>query len=41
MVLMASSAHLLMVFIAVEMASLPSFALAGFRKGRARPARPP
>src|SRR5262245_46527966 len=30
MSLMASSNHLLMVFIAVEMASLPSFALAGF-----------
>lgn len=34
MVLMASSAHLLMVFIAIEMASLPSYALAGFLKGR-------
>jgi NADH-quinone oxidoreductase subunit N len=34
MVLMASSAHLLMVFLAVEMASLPSYALAGFLKGR-------
>jgi NADH-quinone oxidoreductase subunit N len=34
MALMASANHLLMVFIAVEMASLPSFALAGFLKGR-------
>lgn len=34
MMLMASSNHLLMVFIAVEMASLPSYALAGFLKGR-------
>ncbi|MFO0842963.1 MAG: proton-conducting transporter membrane subunit [Gemmataceae bacterium] len=34
MVLMAASAHLLMVFIAIEMASLPSYALAGFLKGR-------
>jgi NADH-quinone oxidoreductase subunit N len=34
MVLMASSNHLLMVFIAIEMASLPSYALAGFLKGR-------
>jgi NADH-quinone oxidoreductase subunit N len=34
MVLMASSVHLLMVFIAIEMASLPSYALAGFRKGQ-------
>src|SRR5262249_11766585 len=34
MVLMAASNHLLMVFIAVEMASLPSYALAGFLKGR-------
>ena len=31
---MASSNHLLMVFLAVEMASLPSYALAGFLKGR-------
>ena len=36
MMLMASANHLLMVFIAVEMASLPSFALAGFLKGRRR-----
>lgn len=33
MMLMASANHLLMVFIAVEMASIPSFALAGFLKG--------
>jgi NADH-quinone oxidoreductase subunit N len=34
MMLMTSSNHLLMVFLAVEMASLPSYALAGFLKGR-------
>jgi NADH-quinone oxidoreductase subunit N len=34
MMLMASANHLLMVFIAVEMASLPGYALAGFLKGR-------
>lgn len=34
MLLMAMANHLLMVFIAVEMASLPSFALAGFLKGK-------
>jgi NADH-quinone oxidoreductase subunit N len=34
MMLMVSSSHLLMAFIAVEMASLPSYALAGFLKGR-------
>ena len=34
MSLMASANHLLMVFIAVEMASLPSFGLAGFLKGK-------
>ncbi len=34
MSLMASSNHLMMVFIGVEMASLPSYALAGFLKGR-------
>lgn len=34
MMLMASASHLLMVFIAVEMASLPGYALAGFLKGR-------
>jgi len=36
MSLMASANHLLMVFIGVEMASLPSYALAGFLKGRRR-----
>lgn len=34
MMLMASANHLLMAFIAVEMASLPSYALSGFLKGR-------
>jgi NADH-quinone oxidoreductase subunit N len=34
MLLMASANHLLMVYIAVEMASLPSYALAGFLKGK-------
>jgi NADH-quinone oxidoreductase subunit N len=34
MSLMASSNHLMMVFISIEMASLPSYALAGFLKGR-------
>lgn len=34
MLLMSSSYHLLMAYIAVEMASLPSYALAGFLKGR-------
>ena len=34
MALMASANHLLMVFIAIEMASLPSYALAGFLKGK-------
>src|SRR5262249_14163664 len=34
MMIMASSAHLLMVFIGVAMASLPSYALAGFLKGK-------
>jgi NADH-quinone oxidoreductase subunit N len=34
MMLMSSASHLLMVYIAVEMASLPSYALAGFLKGR-------
>ena len=33
MALMASASNLLMIFIAIETASLPSFALAGFRKG--------
>lgn len=34
MCLMATANHLLMVYIGVEMASLPSYALAGFLKGR-------
>lgn len=34
MCLMTSTAHLLMMFMAVEMASLPSYVLAGFRKTR-------
>ena len=34
MMLMASSNHLLMIWIAIEMASLPSYALVGFLKGR-------
>lgn len=34
MMLMASANHLLIVFLAIEMASLPSYALAGFLKGR-------
>src|SRR5262249_11586451 len=34
MMLMASANHLLMVYIAIEMASLPSYGLAGFLKGR-------
>jgi NADH-quinone oxidoreductase subunit N len=34
MMVMASADHLLMVFIGVEMASLPSYALSGFLKGR-------
>jgi NADH-quinone oxidoreductase subunit N len=34
MALMASANHLLMAYIAVEMASLPSYALAGFLKGK-------
>jgi NADH-quinone oxidoreductase subunit N len=34
MMLMASASHLLMVFIAVEMASLPGYALAGCLKGK-------
>jgi NADH-quinone oxidoreductase subunit N len=36
MMLMASASHLMMVFIAVEMASLPGYALAGFLKGKRR-----
>ncbi len=34
MMLMAAANHLLMAFIAVEMASVPSYVLAGFMKGR-------
>ncbi len=34
MSLMASANHLLIMYIAVEMASLPSYAMAGFLKGR-------
>lgn len=34
MTLMASASHLLMVFVAVEMASLPGYALAAFLKGK-------
>jgi NADH-quinone oxidoreductase subunit N len=34
MSIMASANHLLLVYIGVEMASLPSYALAGFLKGR-------
>src|SRR5262249_51795083 len=34
MMVMASTNHLLMLFIGVEMASLPSYALAGYLKGR-------
>jgi NADH-quinone oxidoreductase subunit N len=34
MVVMASSMHLLMVYIGIEMASVPSYALAGYLKGR-------
>jgi NADH-quinone oxidoreductase subunit N len=34
MSVMATANHLLMVFLGVEMASLPSYALAGFLKGR-------
>jgi NADH-quinone oxidoreductase subunit N len=34
MAIMAGSAHLMMVFIGIEMASLPSYALAGYLKGR-------
>ncbi len=34
MCLMASANHLLMIFMAVEMASVPSYALAGMLKGR-------
>jgi NADH-quinone oxidoreductase subunit N len=34
MMIMTSANHLLMVFVGVEMASLPSYALAGYLKGR-------
>ncbi|HEY2909342.1 MAG TPA: NADH-quinone oxidoreductase subunit N, partial [Gemmataceae bacterium] len=34
MMLMASANHLMMAFIAIEMASLPSYAMAGFLKGK-------
>lgn len=34
MLLMASANHLLMVFLAIEMTSVPSYALVGFLKGR-------
>ena len=34
MTLMTSASHLLMIFIAVEMASLPGYAMAGFLKGK-------
>lgn len=34
MMIMSSANHLLMVYLAVEMASLPSYALAGFTKGK-------
>jgi NADH-quinone oxidoreductase subunit N len=34
MLIMASANHLMMLFIGIEMASLPSYALAGFLKGR-------
>ncbi|HJT75584.1 MAG TPA: NADH-quinone oxidoreductase subunit N, partial [Gemmataceae bacterium] len=34
MMIMASANHLLMAYIGIEMASLPSYALAGFLKGR-------
>lgn len=36
MMLMASANNLLMIFLAVEMASLPSYALAGYLKGQSR-----
>jgi NADH-quinone oxidoreductase subunit N len=34
MAIMAAASHLLMIFIGIEMASLPSYALAGYLKGR-------
>jgi NADH-quinone oxidoreductase subunit N len=36
MLLMVSANHLLMVFLAIEMASLPAYALSGFLKGRTK-----
>ncbi len=36
LMIMASANHLLIVFLAIEMASLPSYALAGFLKGKSR-----
>lgn len=36
LMMMVSSNHLLMLFLAIEMASLPSYALAGFLKGRSK-----
>jgi NADH-quinone oxidoreductase subunit N len=36
MMVMVSANHLLMIFLALEMASLPSYALSGFLKGRRR-----
>jgi NADH-quinone oxidoreductase subunit N len=36
MMVMVSANHLLMIFLGMEMASLPSYALAGFLKGRRR-----
>lgn len=36
MMLMTSANHLLMLFLAVEMASLPSYVLSGFLKGRSK-----
>lgn len=36
MMLMVSANHLLMVFLAIEMASLPGYVLAAFRKGNGR-----
>lgn len=36
MMVMVSANHLLMIFLGLEMASLPSYALAGFLKGRRR-----
>jgi NADH-quinone oxidoreductase subunit N len=36
MMVMVSANHLLMIFLGIEMASLPSYALSGFLKGRQR-----